>query len=177
MTQLDSEPTHTASPPRRRNRIVRSILRTAPFPALFWLILSGHYDPLFLTLGLVSVAVVCWLSLRAGLHRHGVNLAFVLRLPVYVLWLSGQAIVSAWSVVRKVWSPRLQLRPVVATTPADMPVWSQVIYANSITLTPGTLALFIGDDNIKVHSLEQADVDVLRTGRMLNRVRRTETHR
>ena len=177
MTQLDSPPTHPAGAPRRRRRIVRRMLRTAPFPALFWLILSGHYHALFLTLGLVSVAVVCWLTLRAGLDRHGVTLPFVLRLPAYVLWLSAQAIVSAWAVVRKVWSPRLELRPVVSSIPADMPVWSQVIYANSITLTPGTLALFIADESIKVHSLAQADVDVLRTGRMLNRIRRTETHR
>jgi multicomponent Na+:H+ antiporter subunit E len=177
MTQLNSDAVRTASAERRRTGVVRTILRTAPFPALFWLTLSGHYDWLFLALGLVSIATVCWLVARAGLDRHGVTLPFVARLPVFVVWLSWQAIVSAWSVVRKVWSPRLELRPVVASTPADMPVWSQVIYANSITLTPGTLALYIGDDYIKVHSLEQADVDVLGNGRMLSRVRQTETHR
>lgn len=177
MTQLHSDPIQAAGGAPRRAGVVRSILRTAPFPALFWLVLSGHYTALLLTLGLVSVTTVCWLILRAGLDRHGVTLPFVLRLPVFVLWLSGQVLVSAWSVVRKVWSPRLELRPVVASTPADMPVWSQVIYANSITLTPGTLALYIGDDYIKVHSLVQADVDALGNGRMLNRVRRTETRR
>lgn len=177
MTQRRSEALRTTGAPDRGTGVVRRALRLIPFPALLWLLLSGHYDPKFLMLGLVSVAVVGWLGVRAGLDDHGVTGPFLLRLPIYALWLSAQAIVSAWSVVRKVWSPQLTLRPVVATTPADMPVWSQVIYANSITLTPGTLALFIGDDSIRVHSLEQADVDVLRAGRMLDRVRRTEAHR
>jgi multicomponent Na+:H+ antiporter subunit E len=150
------------------------MLRTAPFAIAFWLVLSGHYEPLLLTLGGLSVAVVCWLAWRAGLDHLGATLPLLPRLPRYLLWLSGQVLVSALAVVRKVWSPRPSLRPVVASTPAsNLPELSQVVYANSITLTPGTLSLHVGDDRIEVHSLERAGIDELRDGAMLGRVRRT----
>ncbi|OEU85668.1 hypothetical protein DB35_13215 [Streptomyces abyssalis] len=150
----------------------------APVPALFWLALSGHYDPLLLTLGAVSVVVVCWLIRRSGLAHHGLTLPFALRLPRYCLWLSGQVFITACVVVRKVWSPRMDLRPVVEPTPAaDLSERSLVVYANSITLTPGTLSLAVHDDSIEVHSLKAADIDALDEGAMLSRVRRTEARR
>ncbi|MGW0733924.1 Na+/H+ antiporter subunit E [Streptomyces sp. NPDC002851] len=154
------------------------VLRTALFAAVFWLVLSGHYEPLPLALGAVSVAVVCWITRRAGLDRHVVTLPFVLRLPGYLLWLSAQVLVAAWAVIRKVWAPRQYLRPVVESTPApQLSELAQVIYANSITLTPGTLSLDVGEDRIEVHSLELADIKELREGGMLARVRRTEARR
>jgi multicomponent Na+:H+ antiporter subunit E len=62
---------------------------------------------------------------------------------------------------------------VVAPTPArDLPDLLQVVYANAITLTPGTLSLDVDDDRIEVHSLEQAGIDELRDGEMLRQVRR-----
>jgi multicomponent Na+:H+ antiporter subunit E len=154
------------------------MLCTAPFAAAFWLLLSGHYEPLLLTLGALSVVVVCWLAWRAGLDQLGAMIPLLPRLPWYALWLGGQVLSSAVAVARKVWSPRPALRPVVAPTPAsDLPELEQVIYANSITLTPGTLSLDVGDDRIEVHSLEQAGVDELREGSMLGRVRGTGARR
>ncbi|MFI2430708.1 Na+/H+ antiporter subunit E [Streptomyces sp. NPDC018693] len=152
-------------------------LQAAPLPAVFWLLLSGHYGPLLLTLGALSVAVVCWLTRRAGLDHH-VTVAFALRLPWYFLWLSGKILVSTVAVTRRVWAPRPDLRPVVEPTPAkDLPELSQVVYANSITLTPGTLSLDVEADHIEVHSLERSGVEELREGRMLSRVRQTEARR
>jgi multicomponent Na+:H+ antiporter subunit E len=146
---------------------------------VFWLVLSGHFEPLLLTLGAFSVAVVCWLTWRADLDQHhGVTVRFALCLPLFSLWLGTKVLVAALAVVRKVWSPRLVLRPVVAPTPArDLPELSQVVYANAITLTPGTLSLNIADDRIEVHSLEPAGVDELRDGAMLSQVRRLGARR
>lgn len=146
----------------------------APLLAVFWLVLSGHFEPLLLALGALSVAVVGWLARRADLDQHyGVTLSFALRLPWYLLWLGGKVFASALTVVRKVWSPRPDLQPVVAPIPArDLPELSQVVYANSITLTPGTLSMYLDDDRIDVHSLEQSGIDDLREGAMLGKVRR-----
>jgi multicomponent Na+:H+ antiporter subunit E len=47
-----------------------------------------------------------------------------------------------------------------------------VIYANSITLTPGTLSLRVDDEGIEVHSLDPAGIGQLRGGGMLARVRK-----
>lgn len=154
------------------------VLRTAPLFIVFWLVLSGHFDPLFLSLGALSVALVCWISWRAGLTEDTGLFPLALRLPRYFPWLGKEVLLASISVVRKVWSPRPALRPVVETTPSpDMSTLSQVIYANSITLTPGTLALTVDDECVEVHSLEAADVEQLRAGRMLRRIRQLEPHR
>jgi multicomponent Na+:H+ antiporter subunit E len=173
VTGQDRAPTGAGRARSRPSAAVGWTLRTVPVLAVFWLVLSGHVEPLLLALGAVSVAVVCWLAWRADLDQQpGVTARFALRLPLFSLWLGMKVLVSALAVVRKVWSPRLVLRPVVAPTPArDLPELSRVVYANAITLTPGTLSLDIGDDRIDVHSLEPAGIDELREGAMLRRVR------
>ncbi|MFC4852859.1 Na+/H+ antiporter subunit E [Actinophytocola glycyrrhizae] len=153
--------------------------RMVPLFVVFWLVLSGHYTTLLLVLGALSVALVCWLSWRAGLvEGEGASVPLALRLPRYLLWLVKEVLVSAVAVVRRVWSPRPRLRPTVGVTPSpDMSALSQVIYANSITFTPGTLSLDLDEDQIKVHGLDPADVEELHSGRMLRRVRRLEVRR
>lgn len=155
--------------------IIRPILRAAPFLAGFWLVLSGRFEPLSLVLGALSVALVCWLGWWADLGQlRDVTIPVVLRLPRYLVWLAGTVIVSALAVARQVWSPRTVLRPVVEPTPAlDMTELAQVIYANSITLTPGTLSLDVDDERVLVHSLRAEDIEELRKGAMRSRVRRT----
>ncbi|MDO0938433.1 Na+/H+ antiporter subunit E [Streptomyces sp. DG2A-72] len=179
MSLLDRDSVGAASAQQRpRYKSTLRFLRTAPFAVVFWLLLSGHFEPLLSVLGALSVAVVCWLTRRADLDHQSVTVAFALRLPRYFLWLSGKVLVSTFAVARKVWSPRPALRPVVEPTPAPhLPELSQVVYANSITLTPGTLSLDVEADHIEVHSLEAADVEELREGLMLRRVRQTEARR
>jgi multicomponent Na+:H+ antiporter subunit E len=99
-----------------------------------------------------------------------------LSLPRYVAWLAVQMLVAAARVARLVWLPRPTLRPVVGPVPAqDMSHLAQAIYANSITVTPGTLAMTVDDESIEVHSLQPAGLKDLRRGAMLGRVRRLES--
>jgi multicomponent Na+:H+ antiporter subunit E len=146
---------------------------------VFWLVLSGHFEPLFLVLGTLSVLFVALVSHRAGVvDRDGVTLPLVVRLPRYLLWLGVEVLVSAFAVVRKVWSPRPLLRPVVDSTPSPgLSELGQVVYANSITFTPGTLSLDVDDDGIKVHSLDASGVEDLAAGSMLRQVARLEPRR
>jgi len=150
-----------------------------PLLAAFWVVLSGHFDPLLLTLGAVSITVVCAMAWRADLYLHrDLTVPFALRLPWFFLWLGWQVLLSSLTVVRQVWSPRPGLRPVVGSTPAqDLSELSQVTYANAITLTPGTLSLDISDRLIQVHSLDSTGVDELRKGAMLSWVPRPGARR
>jgi len=153
---------------------IRRLLWMVPILGAFWLVLSGHFEPLLLTLGAISAAVVCGMAWRGEFYLHrDVTLRFVLRLPGFLLWLAWQVFVSALGVVRKVWSPRLRLRPIVDEVPAQgLPELAQVVYANAITQTPGTLTLDVDDDRILVHSLDAAGIDELQNGAMLRQIRR-----
>lgn len=161
------------------NANFRRMIPMVPLLGAFWLVLSAHFEPLMLAFGAVSITVVCAMAWRAELYLHrDLTARFAVRLPRYFLWLGWKVFVSSLAVVRKVWSPRPTLRPVVGSIPArDLQELSQVTYANSITLTPGTLSLDVSDKLIRVHSLEQAGIDELRSGAMLIRVPRTGARR
>lgn len=155
------------------------IPRTGPLFVAFWLVLSGHYEPLLLTLGAFSIALVCWLTWRADLlDSQYLTARRILRLPSYLAWLGAQVLRSAVAVARLAWSPSGRPRPVVESTPLPpMSALGQVTYANSITLTPGTLSLDVDDDQIQVHSLDPLGVSALRAGAMVRRVEQLEDPR
>lgn len=144
--------------------------------AAFWLLLSGHYTGLLLMFGVLSILVVVVLVRRMDLAdgtRFRVRMS--LRAPLYAGWLAWQVLVSSLGVLRQVWSPRLAPRPAVGVTPVDdLSEVGTVVYANSITLTPGTLSLQLDDGGIEVHALRGSDLGALRSGVMLDRVRQLE---
>ena len=156
--------------------MLRRILHLAPFLAAFWLLLSGHYTALLLSLGVLSVLLVVWIIHRMEVV-DGIEIRAwpTRRAPVYAGWLAGQVVKSGLVVLRKVWSPRATPtpRPVVGWTPVrELSEVGTVVYANSITLTPGTLSLQVGDEGIEVHALDESGLAELREGEMLRRVRR-----
>lgn len=155
---------------------MRWIPRLMVLLAAFWLVLSGHVTALLISLGLVSVLLVGWIVHRMDVVDHeGVPMHLSGYTPLYCLWLTGQVLLSALAVARQVWGRRQGPRPGVAVMPAgDLPELSQVIYANSITLTPGTLSLSVDDDGIEVHALNESGLAELRAGGMVHRVRRLE---
>jgi multicomponent Na+:H+ antiporter subunit E len=158
---------------------VVSGMRLALPLAVFWLLLSGHYTALLLTFGVLSVLVVVVLVRRMDVAdgtRFDPRLST--RAPRYAGWLAWQVLLSSLAVLRQVWSPRPAPHPAVGVTPVDdLSVAGTVVYANSITLTPGTLSLQVDDAGIEVHALEGSDLEGLRSGVMLDRVRHLEARR
>ncbi|TQM66632.1 multisubunit sodium/proton antiporter MrpE subunit [Actinomadura hallensis] len=144
----------------------------APLLAAFWLVMSGHLTWLHLTLGALSVALVIWVVWRMQVvDKESLPLRIVPRLPLYLLWLVGQIMLSALSVLRLVWSPRRRIRPAFGTVPAaGMSEVAKVVYANSITLTPGTLSVSFRGGDVEVHSLVEDDLADLPGSAMPRRV-------
>lgn len=139
----------------------------------FWLLLSGYFtEPLLLSLGAVSVVFTVWIALRIDRHdgervRMRVDVA-ILR---YWTWLLAEIFKSNVDVAKLILAPKLALSPrmvrVKATQATDMGV---VIYANSITLTPGTVTVDIDGDELVVHAITQGMADGLTGGDMGDRV-------
>ena len=56
---------------------------------IFWFLLSGHFDPLFIFLGIASTLLCVYVSWKANfLDNEGVPLHLFLKLPHYILWLT-----------------------------------------------------------------------------------------
>ena len=57
----------------------------------------------------------------------------------------------------------------------EMNEMEKTIYANSITLTPGTLTLEVENDELEIHTLRGDMLESLERGDMANRIRVMET--
>ena len=140
--------------------------------ALAWFFWSGHTDALLLSLGAVSCLGVLALSLRLKIiDRETLPLRLAGRGLVYLPWLLWEILKANFHVARVILSPSLPIRPrmfrVQTTQKTDL---GNAVYANSITLTPGTVALDVRDRAILVHALDANSADGLKTGEMDRRV-------
>jgi multicomponent Na+:H+ antiporter subunit E len=141
---------------------------------VFWLLLSGHFTPLLLTLGVASVLLVIWFLRRMDRVDHEpIRLWPGLGLLLYLTWLLWSVIKANIDLARRIWDPKLPIRPVWARleTRVATPL-EKTLYANSITLTPGTLTTDVRDDHFLIHAVSQEGVDELRDGEMERRILR-----
>ena len=136
---------------------------------LLWLVLSGHFEPWLLGLGLASCALVLFLALRMDrIDNEAIPLAFRIgRWLHYAVWLGVEIVKSNLAVARVLVDPRLPIRPALFRVRATQrTLLGHVTYANSITLTPGTVSIDLRsdlqDDTIEVHSLLPPDHESLR---------------
>lgn len=151
---------------------MRHVLSMALLLAATWLLLSGHFGVLLLTLGALSCALVLFLSHRmAVIDRETQPLHLASTLPGYWLWLLGQILRSNLDVVRRILSPRVDISPTMVRIELDEKTeLGQTIFANSITLTPGTVSVDLRAGTVEVHGLARNVVNALAGGEMQRRV-------
>ena len=149
-----------------------SILILFVLLAATWLVWSGFFKSLLLSLGLVSSVLCLWLALRMRFFDDYLfSLPVGLRLLGYLSWLAREVVTSSFSVAKIVLSPSLPISPRVARirSGSEHP-YDQVLFANSITLTPGTLSMDLDKGVITVHSLTEEGMRDLLSGEMNRRV-------
>lgn len=128
-----------------------------------WLLLSGYFTyPTLLAFGVISVLLTTWLAQRAGmLDREGVPTRVFPGILPYMLWLTVEIGKSNLIVTMHALSPKLRLSPKMVTVPAyQASDLGKVIFANSITLTPGTVSVDLHENDILVHALTEDLADV-----------------
>jgi multicomponent Na+:H+ antiporter subunit E len=102
-------------------------------------------------------------------------LSITFTLPIYLVWLAKEVILANIAVARCVWQGSESINPrVLRVTAHQNTDLGRVIYANSITLTPGTVSIDLEGKEIVVHALNDASADDLLTGEMDRRVCRVE---
>lgn len=120
-----------------------------------WLVLSGSTASLHLLLGVVAAGLVAWVNRRDELLS-----GLLWRLPrmlLYATWLLAEIVKANLQVARLVLDPRLPIDPVVVRfdTVLRSPL-GRTTFANSITLTPGTITLDAEDSSFTVHAITPA---------------------
>ncbi len=115
-----------------------------------WFLWSFHTETLLLTFGLISVFICVFMSRSLQIvddEGQPVNL----RLVAYVPWLIKEIVVANVDVIKRI----LHFGPIdeaISLTWIKVPAkqktrFGRVLFANSITLTPGTISVEICDDD------------------------------
>ncbi len=148
----------------------------AGFLFAFWLALSGHYTPMLVTVGAVC-AVLCLLAavrMRAA-DAEGHPIELFRRAVTYIPWLTIEIIKAAWAVTKVILHPRLPISPTMTVVRAGQKTTIGVVtYANSITLTPGTITVGMNGNDLVVHALVKDGALDLEAGGMDHRVSQYE---
>ncbi len=120
-----------------------------------WLGLSGHYTPLVLSLGGVSVLLSAILAYRFDiLDREGSPYGRLFPLMAYWVWLVIEIFKANWIVIKACLKSELDIDPalVKVKTGCESDL-AKTVFANSITLTPGTVSIAVEGNKILVHAL------------------------
>lgn len=143
-----------------------------------WLLMSGIFDPLILVLGILSCVFVVAIAMRMDVIDHeAVPLHLTFSAVIYWVWLFWEIVKANIDVTKRVLLPSVGIRPTMARIKATQKTdLGLVIFANSITLTPGTISVDVEEDgHILVHAISAEGVDGLEGGEMDRRVTAMET--
>lgn len=130
--------------------------------AAFWFALSGETSPFFLGLAGVSIVLTLWLAAR--LRIIGRDSSPYHRLPqllIYFGWLIGEIVKANVAVIARIFGPRHAVDPAIVYLRSNARTdLGRALFANSITLTPGTVTVDMKGDKVMVHALVRENASV-----------------
>jgi len=138
----------------------------------FWLVMSGYFTAFLLSMGLLSAIAITAFGHRMDVVDHeGHPMHLTPSAFTYWPWLVKEIIKSAWDVSKVILSPKMPISPtLVRVKMSQKSNVGQVAYANSITLTPGTISVVVEGDEILVHALTRDGAQGVADGDMDRRV-------
>lgn len=138
-----------------------------------WLLLSGVYQPLTIGLGVVSTIIVIAIFARMDSidkDRAAFDVSFVAFFK-YQMWLLVEIAKANLNVTKIILSPSMPLKQHMFSVPYSQKTdIGQVIFANSITLTPGTISVETEPGHFLVHALAYSKGDKAELAEMDRRV-------
>ena len=130
---------------------------------------------MFITAKIAILVVMFVLLLRAALGPTVFDRILAIntfeKIPRFLPWYFLEVIKSNLDVSWRILHPKLPIKPNISTVPISQhSEVGKTVYANCITLTPGTYSMDISPNSIKVHSLTKEHADNLQQGEMDKRI-------
>jgi len=124
---------------------------------LFWVIISENFKIETLCIGILISLLVA--TFNKDLIVDGKRLNFkknIARWLSYTIMLIKEILVSNFNVAKIVLSPQIVISPMVVIIKTKIKSdFHKTIFANSLTLTPGTITISMDGDEIAVHCLKE----------------------
>lgn len=145
----------------------------------FWMVMSGRTETKFIVYGILTAAVVSWITYplllvpnKDGSKRYFVFGASIPKFIGYFFWLMWQLVLANVDVLLATTSQEMAIDPKIVRFyfRADNPM-ATVVLANSITLTPGTVTVNVTDDGLyEIHALTPGAASGVLDGSMQKKV-------
>ncbi len=127
------------------------------------------YVPFLVTAGVGSAIAITLIARRMDVidrEGHPSRMAWF-AIVSYWPWLIKEIILSAWTVTKLILHPRLPISPtLIEFVPSQKTDLGLVVHANSITLTPGTIAIEVEPGRMLVHALTRDGAGGLQNSEM-----------
>lgn len=141
--------------------------------SIFWILLSGHFEPLLLGLGITSIVLTVFIAKRMELIDDEIySLHLFSQLPSFFAYIFKEIVKANLDVIKRIIKPASNpISPQLITI--SMPKKSdigRVIYANSVTLTPGTVSVELSKDKLTIHALTKEAAKDLIEGSMASKI-------
>ena len=164
-----------------------AVLSTALLCFLFWLLITGQVVSLFkgqasaqvLIAGAIVSIVTALFSARFFVHKKAFYLLNPVKLLSFVFYC---LVIFVWELTKanidmakRVLSPKLNINPGIVKIPVELKSeYAQAMLANSITLTPGTITVSLGEDTICVYALRPEMGEGLKDSGFVKRLKKWE---
>ncbi len=136
---------------------------------IFWIFNSGVLDAFHLILGVICSFIVAYMFhdfLIPPDSKLGSGIITSARFLAYLPWLMYQIALANWDVMKRVIHPTMMIDPKIIKFQSTLKnEHALTAFANSITLTPGTITVDIDPDGtFYVHSIADEAADSLLQG-------------
>jgi multicomponent Na+:H+ antiporter subunit E len=128
--------------------------------SLAWISLTGQLTPSNFGIGFGLGYLMLWLADRGT--PSGIYFRKVPKIIRFILFFSGEVIKSNLRVAYEILTPGQKMKPGIVAVPLSVKTDLEItVFANLITLTPGTLSLDLSADRsvLYVHAMFIDDLD------------------
>lgn len=143
-----------------------------------WIIFCGKVTAEILVLGVILCAAFYWFMCKFMGYDLQREVQAVKRIPSFLLYLCTlvlEIVKSSFAVIKLVLSPKLEIQPAIYTFKTDLKSeLTQVMLANSITLTPGTYTIKLDDGTYLLHGLDESYLEGIEDSIFVQRLRKLE---
>ncbi|WP_462269853.1 Na+/H+ antiporter subunit E [Desulfobacter sp.] len=159
---------------RRKKFSFVSFFLTFILMVLTWVVLSGNFSTLLVSLGVISSLLVAWffhdlLFPNVTFRYPGIFFGFI----AYIPWLILEIVKANFNLMYLIFHPRMKelIDPHITVFQTNLTSALPItILANSITLTPGTITVTATADGLfSVHAIDRQSAEAL-PGTMLAKV-------
>ena len=139
--------------------IIGSYAKIVMLITALWFVFSGATDPFLVACGVLAIIATFVIGVYCNIFSSKV---YIVRIGFikYVYILLKDVVLSTIQMVKIIFSKKIDINPGTMTiNTSKLDNQEKVLFANLITMTPGTFVIAVDGDNFLIHALNLKDLE------------------